>query len=91
MVSKEQLERVEGFVSRARDAGADVLTAARPWAIAGFFYKPTVVANPAQDSEIIQKEVFGPVVTVQRFSDEDQALVVGQRRGLRPRVQRVDA
>jgi betaine-aldehyde dehydrogenase len=74
VVSKEQLERVDGFVSRARDAGADVLTGGEAMGDRGFFYKPTVVANPAQDSEIIQREVFGPVVTVQRFSDEDQAL-----------------
>ena len=40
----------------------------------GFFYAPTVVANPAQDTEIVQREVFGPVVSVQRFADEDQAL-----------------
>ena len=40
----------------------------------GFFYAPSVVVNPAQDAEIVQREVFGPVVTVQRFSDEDQAL-----------------
>ena len=40
----------------------------------GFFYQPTVVAGPAQDSEIVQREVFGPVVSVQRFTDEDQAL-----------------
>jgi 1-pyrroline dehydrogenase len=74
VVSKEQLERVEGFVSRAKDAGADVLTGGGQLGDKGFFYKPTVVANPSQDSEIIQREVFGPVVTVQRFSDEDQAL-----------------
>ena len=40
----------------------------------GFFYEPSVVVNPAQDSEIVQREVFGPVVSVQRFTDEEQAL-----------------
>ena len=74
VISKEQLERVEGFVERARDAGAEVLTGGKTMGEQGFYYTPTVVANPAQDSEIVQKEVFGPVVTVQRFSDEDQAL-----------------
>jgi acyl-CoA reductase-like NAD-dependent aldehyde dehydrogenase len=74
MISKEQLERVEGFVERAQEAGAEVLTGGKPMGDKGFYYTPTVVANPAQDSEIVQKEVFGPVVTVQRFSDEDQAL-----------------
>ena len=48
--------------------------AASPWATPGFYFKPTVVANPSQDAEIVQREVFGPVVTVQRFTDEDQAL-----------------
>ncbi len=74
VVSKEQLERVEGFVERAREAGAEVLTGGKPFGDKGFWYAPTVVANPSQDSEIIQREVFGPVVTVQRFSDEEQAL-----------------
>ncbi|MGZ4681819.1 MAG: aldehyde dehydrogenase family protein, partial [Acidimicrobiales bacterium] len=40
----------------------------------GFFYEPTVVAGPAQDAEIVQREVFGPVVSVQRFADEEQAV-----------------
>jgi acyl-CoA reductase-like NAD-dependent aldehyde dehydrogenase len=40
----------------------------------GFFYEASVVVNPAQDAEIVQSEVFGPVITVQRFSDEDQAI-----------------
>jgi acyl-CoA reductase-like NAD-dependent aldehyde dehydrogenase len=74
VVSKEQLERVEGFVERAQEAGAEVLTGGKPFGDKGYWYAPTVVANPAQDSEIIQREVFGPVVTVQRFSDEEQAL-----------------
>ena len=43
----------------------------------GFFYEPSVVVNPAQDSEIVQREVFGPVITVQRFADEAQALAWG--------------
>jgi len=74
MISKEQLERVEGFVDRAKDSGAEVLTGGKAMDSDGFYYAPTVVANPAQDSEIVQREVFGPVVTVQRFSDEEQAL-----------------
>jgi 1-pyrroline dehydrogenase len=74
MISREQLERVEGFVERAKEGGAEVLTGGVPMESDGCYYTPTVVANPAQDAEIIQKEVFGPVVTVQRFSDEDQAL-----------------
>ena len=74
VVSKEQLERVEGFVDRAKAAGAKVLTGGEPMDRDGFFYEPTIVTDMDQDSEIIQKEVFGPVVTVQRFDDEEQAL-----------------
>ncbi len=74
VISREQLERVEGFVDRAKEAGADVLTGGEAMKRDGFFYEPTIVAGPAQDAEIVQKEVFGPVVTVQRFSDEAQAL-----------------
>src|SRR5712691_394060 len=74
VVSKEQLERVTGFVDRAREAGADILTGGEPIGGNGFYYRPTVVAGVAQDAEIVQKEVFGPVVTVQRFDDEEQAL-----------------
>jgi betaine-aldehyde dehydrogenase len=74
LISKEQQERVEGFLDRAKNAGAEVVTGGESLGTNGYHFKPTVVANPAQDSEIVQKEVFGPVVTVQRFSDEEQAL-----------------
>ena len=74
VVSGDQLARVEGMVDRARDAGAEVTTGGHVRAGDGFFYEPSVVVNPAQDSEIVQREVFGPVISVQRFSDEDQAL-----------------
>jgi 1-pyrroline dehydrogenase len=74
VVSAEQLERVEGMVSRARDSGAEVTTGGERRQGAGFFYEPSVVVGPGQDAEIVQREVFGPVVTVQRFADEDEAL-----------------
>jgi 1-pyrroline dehydrogenase len=74
LVSEGQRENVAGFVDRAQTAGAKVLTGGERMDRAGFYYKATVVSEPAQDSEIVQKEVFGPVVTVQRFSDEDQAV-----------------
>ena len=64
----------QGMVDRARDAGAEVTTGGAARAGAGFFYEPSVVVNPAQDSEIVQREVFGPVITVQRVTDEEQAL-----------------
>jgi 1-pyrroline dehydrogenase len=74
VVSREQLERVTGFVDRARDAGAKVLTGGERIEGAGFFYRPSVITDLGQDSEIVQHEVFGPVITVQRFEDDDQAI-----------------
>jgi 1-pyrroline dehydrogenase len=74
VISAEQQERVAGFVDRAVAAGATVATGGHKTKRAGFDYEPTVVHGPKQDSEIIQREVFGPVVTVQRFSDEAQAI-----------------
>ena len=73
VVSSAQQERVLGFVERAADAGGEVLAGGARPAGAGFFVEPTVVAGVGQDSEIVQREVFGPVVTVQPFSDEDEA------------------
>ena len=74
LVSEEQLERVSGFVDRARKDGAEVLTGGGRIKKAGSWYEPTVVVPRGADAEIVRKEVFGPVVTVQRFSDEDEAL-----------------
>ncbi|MBS1836570.1 MAG: gamma-aminobutyraldehyde dehydrogenase [Actinobacteria bacterium] len=74
VISAEQQAKVAGMVERAVAAGAEVTTGGAVGDRAGFFYEPSVLVNPRQDSEIVQREVFGPVVTVQRFSDEAQAL-----------------
>jgi len=74
LVHEKQRESVAGFVDRAREAGAEILTGGEIIDGPGAYYKPTVVANPDQKSEIVQREVFGPVVSVQRFSDEEQAV-----------------
>jgi 1-pyrroline dehydrogenase len=74
LVSAEQLERVSGFVDRARKEGAEILTGGSVMKRKGSWFEPTVVLPKGPDSEIVRREVFGPVVTVQRFSDEDQAL-----------------
>ncbi len=74
VISADQRARVAGMVDRAVGAGAEVTVGGKTLAGAGYYYEPSVVVNPAQDSEIVQREVFGPVVTVQRFTDEDQAL-----------------
>jgi aminobutyraldehyde dehydrogenase len=72
VISKSQQERVFGFLERAQ--GATVLTGGDSKGSRGFFVKPTIVTDVAQDAEIVQREVFGPVVTVQRFSDDDEAI-----------------
>jgi acyl-CoA reductase-like NAD-dependent aldehyde dehydrogenase len=74
VISREQQERVLGFLERARDAKATVLTGGDTDRSRGFFVEPTVVVDVAQDSELVQKEVFGPVVSVQRFTDDAQAI-----------------
>lgn len=74
VVSADQLDRVSGMVDRARDGGAEVTVGGERRAGAGFFYEPSVVVGPSQDAEIVQREVFGPVVTVQQFADDDEAL-----------------
>ena len=74
VVSSAQRERMAGIVERAREQGAEVVTGGSKVGGDGFFFEPTVVAGPAQDAEIVQKELFGPVVSVQRFADEDQAV-----------------
>ncbi|HET9781267.1 MAG TPA: gamma-aminobutyraldehyde dehydrogenase [Candidatus Dormibacteraeota bacterium] len=74
LVTEEHLARVSGFVDRARKAGAEVLTGGARIKKAGSWYEPTVVVAKSPDAEIVKKEVFGPVVTVQRFDDEEQAL-----------------
>jgi betaine-aldehyde dehydrogenase len=70
--SPDQLERVTGFVGRAPDH-ARVLTGGSREGDTGYFYAPTVIADLRQDDEMIQQEIFGPVITVQQFSDEDEA------------------
>jgi betaine-aldehyde dehydrogenase len=68
-----QLARVSGLVDRA-PKHAEVTTGGNKVKGAGFFYEPTVVSGLKQTDEMIQNEIFGPVITVQRFSDEDQAV-----------------
>ncbi|HEX5039649.1 MAG TPA: gamma-aminobutyraldehyde dehydrogenase [Candidatus Limnocylindria bacterium] len=74
LVSKAQRERVAGFIERARGYGAEIAAGGESIGDRGFFYKPSVVTGVSQDAEIVQNEVFGPVVTVQRFSDEEEGL-----------------
>jgi betaine-aldehyde dehydrogenase len=81
--SQRQLERVGGFLER-KPGHAQVATGGKHPDGAGFFYEPTVVADLQQDDEMIQNEIFGPVITVQRFDDEAKAIewANGTRYGL---------
>ena len=71
LISAEQLTRVEGFVSRASKK-AEIVLGGKTIRSKGHYYAPTIIAGPAQSSEIVQDEVFGPVVTVQRAKSEEQ-------------------
>ncbi|QBD81803.1 gamma-aminobutyraldehyde dehydrogenase [Ktedonosporobacter rubrisoli] len=78
LISARQLDRVQGYVERARHTGSHILVGGQHPSIAGlekgFFFEPTVIAEERQDAEIVQEEVFGPVVVVSRFTDEEEAL-----------------
>lgn len=79
LISGAQRERVQGFVERARAAGAKVLTGGGvpgAWQ-RGYYFEPTVVAEADQHAEIVQSEVFGPVITLSAFADEADALRLG--------------
>ncbi|MGW0711488.1 aldehyde dehydrogenase [Streptomyces sp. NPDC002643] len=94
-----QLEKIDGFVQRALAAGARAVIGGHRED--GQYYAPTLLTDVAQDSEIVQEEVFGPVLTLQTFTDEDEAvrLANGTRFGLaatvatgdRERAERVTA
>jgi betaine-aldehyde dehydrogenase len=71
--NENQLDKVSGFIQRLPD-NARVLTGGKRTGDRGYFFEPTVVDGARQDDEIIQNEVFGPVITVQRFDDEDEAV-----------------
>ena len=80
IVSAAQRDRVAGFVDRAR-ASAEIAVGGQAGDGAGFFYQPTVVANVDNDAEIACQEVFGPVVTLSRFKDADEALKIANSGG----------
>ena len=81
--SVRQLERVEGFLER-RPEQAEVVTGGKKARRPGFFMKPAVVAGLKQNDEMIQDEIFGPVITVQPFTNEEKAIqwANGTRYGL---------
>lgn len=75
LVSAAQRDRVAGFVDRAR-VSAEIVSGGEAGDGNGFFYKPTVIANVDNDAEVACNEIFGPVVTISRFTDADEALKI---------------
>ncbi len=80
LISSAQVERVDGFVQRAREAGATIVCGGERPSVPGFeggaFYRPTLITDAAQDSEIVQREVFGPVLVVVPFDTADEAVAM---------------
>ncbi|EJL48576.1 NAD-dependent aldehyde dehydrogenase [Rhizobium sp. CF122] len=75
LISKRQRDRVESFVTRAAEhKHMEITTGGKTSGEKGFFYTPTVIAGATQDDEIVRREVFGPVVSVTRFTDVEDAV-----------------
>ncbi len=74
LISASQRETVDGFVQRARDRHVEVVTGGSALDGKGFYYQPTILTGAADDDEVVQKEIFGPVVVVLPFSDEDEVV-----------------
>jgi 5-carboxymethyl-2-hydroxymuconic-semialdehyde dehydrogenase len=74
IIHPRQVERVAGFVQRAVAAGAEVLWGGAPHPFGAQYYQPTLLTNVRQDSEIVQNEVFGPVLTLQPFDSDDEVV-----------------
>lgn len=88
IVSAPQLRQIAGFVERARATGVEVLAGGRPAAVGGFpkgaFFEPTLLDSRSPEDEVVQEEIFGPVLTVQTAEDDAEALSLanGTRYGL---------
>jgi acyl-CoA reductase-like NAD-dependent aldehyde dehydrogenase len=76
LIHRDHLARVEGFVERARASGDRIVRGGRVSEIGGLWYEQTLVEPRTNDSEIVQREVFGPVLTFQTFQTEDEALAL---------------
>jgi aminobutyraldehyde dehydrogenase len=75
LISLSQRERVAGFVERAASLPhVEVTTGGRPRSGSGFFYEPTIISGARQSDEIVQREVFGPVISITRFTDAEEAI-----------------
>jgi betaine-aldehyde dehydrogenase/5-carboxymethyl-2-hydroxymuconic-semialdehyde dehydrogenase len=76
LIHPDHLARVEGFVERSRSAGDTVVFGGRRWRDEGLWYVPTLIEPRSNDAEIVQREVFGPVLTFQTFGSEDEAIAL---------------
>jgi betaine-aldehyde dehydrogenase/5-carboxymethyl-2-hydroxymuconic-semialdehyde dehydrogenase len=76
LIHRDHLARVEGFVERARANGDEIVRGGRSAERGGLSYEPTLVVPRSNESEIVQREVFGPVLTFQTFGDEDEAIAL---------------
>ena len=81
LISAEHRAKVEGYVQIGRDEGARLVAGgsrpSEPELANGFFYRPTVFADCRRDMRIVQEEIFGPVLTIERFATEDEAVAIG--------------
>ncbi|MDF6045621.1 aldehyde dehydrogenase [Streptomyces sp. JH14] len=76
-IHPRQLEKIDGFVQRAIAAGARAVVGGTPNTdLGGLYYRPTLLTDVAQDSEVVQEEVFGPVLTLQTFATEREAVAL---------------
>jgi acyl-CoA reductase-like NAD-dependent aldehyde dehydrogenase len=76
LIHPAHLSRVEGFVERARDNGDRIVRGGERWKEDGLWYEPTLIEPKDNYSEVVQREIFGPVLTFQRFSDEHEAIAL---------------
>ncbi len=76
VIHPHHLSRIAGFVGRARAAGDEVIRGGKVWREGGLWYEPTLIAPVSNDSAVVQKEIFGPVLTFQTFTTEEQAIAL---------------
>jgi len=76
-VSKIQFDRIMGYIKEGKDAGAVVETGGNRKGDTGYFIEPTIFSNVTEDMKIVQEEIFGPVCTISKFTDKEDAIRVG--------------
>ena len=77
LITREHFDRVDGYVQRAKAEGVEVVFGGGPNEdLGGLYYRPTLFREPPHDAEIVQHEVFGPILTIQRFSGEDEGVAL---------------